>query len=162
MNQDEIRTISLFCNICDELAATSFGQHFSVTPCKSYRLQPNTLHSTRVPWARLVPSRPLLDSDLLRSFLLSFRKLISEKEPANIHKVMVILGRHGNKADRERLRRIKRELHSVGHSIAGVSIGMGDRTRYFRPKEVVETLFNGVFFHNDLSRAADLDFLRHW
>lgn len=91
------------------------------------------------------------------SSLDSFRKLLLQKEPANLYRVMNILGRYGDNADRKRLRRIKRELQSVGESTAGVHMGVGDPPRFVRPKHVVDTFLNGLLFHNDEACAADVD-----
>lgn len=149
MNRQEIGSLKTFCAICDSLSYSTFGQQFSVTPCKAYRVQPNTLYSTRVKHFEL---------EALRSFLLSFRKLLLQKETANLYKVMNVLSRYGSIADRKRLRHIKRELQDVGESTAGVHIGAGNPPRYIRPKHVVDTFFNGLLFHSDEDYAEDVNF----
>jgi hypothetical protein len=149
MNPEEKRSLVTFCAICDELAASTFGRQFSVALSRTYRVQPNTLSSTRV--RRFHP-------DAFRSFLLSFRKLLLQREPAYLYRVMSILGRYGDATDRERLRKIRRELDDVGESVAGVGFGIGDPPRFLRPKEAADTLFNGVLFHNDEALSADVAF----
>ena len=149
MDRDELRALAIFCRVCDDLTVTGFGSQFRVASSKTYCVQPNTLTSTRV---------RDYDLDALRSFLLSFRKLILTKEPAYIYRVISILGRYGSTADRKHLKQIKYELQEVSTSVAGVRIGLGDPPRLIEPEAVTQTLLNGVFFHNDETLADDLAF----
>ena len=149
MDSGELRALTIFCHVRDQLTATAFGSQFGVASSKTYRVQPNTLTSTRVRYC---------DLDALSSFLLPFRKLILTKKPAYSYRVINILGRHGNVADRKRLKQIKGKLRKVSTSVAGVHIGSGDPPRFIKPEAVTQTLLNGVFFHNDETLANDLAF----
>jgi len=102
--------------------------------------------------------------DSFRSFLIDFRKLVLTKDPANLYRVLGILGRYGNSTDRQRVRQIKTELRNISDSVAGVGCGLGDQGGHYRPirpKEVTDTYFNGVLFHNDEALVNDVEFFRH-
>lgn len=150
MDRGELRALTIFCHVCDQLMVTAFGSQFRVASSKTYRVQPNTLTSTQVRYC---------DLNVLSSFLLPFRKLILTKEPAYIYRVIGILGRCGNVTDRKRLKQIKDELRKVSTSVAGVHVGSGDPPRLIKPEAVTQTLLNGVFFHNDETLADDLSLL---
>jgi transposase InsO family protein len=154
MNHDETRSLAAFCRVCNQLATSTFGRQSKVAASKAYRVQPNTLHSTRV---------RKFDMDSFRSFLIDFRKLVLAKDPANLHRVLGILGRYGNTTDRQRIRQIKMELRSISDSMAGVGLGIGNQSghlRFIRPKEVTDAYFNGALFHNNEALADDLEFFR--
>ena len=151
MNHDEIQSLRAFCFTCDELKKTGFGSQFEVLPCKAYRLQPNTLNSTKV---------RSFDDDQFRSFMLSFRKLTLNNEIGNFSRVLNILSKHGTKSDKDRIREIKKEVKSVENSVAGVQIGIGTSCKPVIPKEAYDAMINGVLFHNSQDKQGDLDFFK--
>src|SRR6478672_9960692 len=97
-------TLRAFVFICQELRATSYGAQFAVAAHRSYRMQVNS--------PRLLQRSRLksLSVDEWRSFLLSFRKLVSEAEVGNIFQTLNALSKLGSQADHVRIRRIRSEL----------------------------------------------------
>jgi hypothetical protein len=148
---DDHNALLAFLFTCAELKDTAFGRQFKISVCKSYRLQPNTVRSTKC---------RIDDNDHWRSFVLSFRKLVLNSEIGNINRVLNVLSRSGSKSDQQRIRQIKRELKAVEISIAGAAIGVGESCTRVEPKAAFEALANGVLFHNDLSRQSELAFFR--
>ena len=153
VNVDDHNVLRAFIFTCAELKDTAFGHQFTVSACKSYRLQPNTVHSTKC---------RIADKDQWRSFMLSFRKLVLNSEIGNINRVLNVLSRSASKSDQQRIRQIKKELKAVEFSIAGATVGVrvGENYTPVEPKAAFEALTNGVLFHNDLSRQAELAFFR--
>ncbi len=151
MDVNDYHALRAFLFTCGELRDTAFGRQFTISACKSYRLQANTVHSTK---CRIV------DNDHWRSFMLSFRKLVLNDEIGNINRVLNVLSRNGGKSDQQRIRQIKKESKAAELTIAGVSIGVGQGYTPVEPKAVFEAVVNGVLFHNDPSRQSELAFFR--
>ena len=153
MRKDMVNTerhaILAFLFTCDELKRTEFGKQFKVVPSKTYRLQPNTVYSTKF---------KEIDNEQWRSFILSFRKLVLNDEIGNFNRVLNILSRYGTVSNQQRIRQIKGELKAVENSVAGITVGIGDPPNQVRPKEVFEAMINGVLFHNDIKRQKELEF----
>lgn len=148
MENYEQNILRLFYRVCAQLSCSRFGRKFSVATSRSYRLQPNTVYSTRI---------RNFDHEDFRSFLLLFRQLVSESEPVYIMKVLKILGRYGDRRDQTNLKKIRAELQNVNHTVAGVSYASGEPLEIITPKNVRDTLFNGFFFHCDLERQEDFE-----
>jgi hypothetical protein len=151
MNHDELQSLQAFSFTCNELKKTAFGSQFTVASCKAYRLQQNTLHSTKI---------RSQDNDQFRSFMLSFRKLVINKEIGSFNRVLNILSKHGNKHDQDRIREIKKGIKAVEQSVAGVQVGVGRDYNPIIPSEAFDAMINGVLFHNDQKRQSDLEFFR--
>jgi hypothetical protein len=150
MTSQERNCLRTFCSVCSELEGSRFGQQFHVAVSKTYRTQADALSATRI---------RRFDRDDFRSFLLSWRKLTLQQEPANLHRVIAILGRYGLPPDRPRLRIIKSILNDARRSTAGVRTGMGEPLRLMEPGFASDTLINGRLFHDDPTRADDMTFL---
>lgn len=151
MDYEDEQSIQAFMFTCNELKETAFGCQFKVSACKAYRLQPNSVHSTKC---------KKLEWELFRSFLLSFRKLALNNDIGNFNRVLNILSRLGNRADQIRIREIKHELKSVERSIAGARLGIGKNRKPVYPRAAFDALVNGQLFHNDVGRQEDLVFFK--
>lgn len=147
-------TLRAFMFTCRELRATSYGAQFNVAAHRSYRMQvnsPRLLQRTRLKGVSM---------DAWRSFLLSFRKLVSESEIGNVFRTLNVLSKLGSRADQDRIRRIRSELRAVEKSSAGVTVGIGPESRPIVPREAFLAMTNGVLFHNDPKFSEQLQFLR--
>lgn len=152
MTSQERNCLRTFCSVCSELEASRFGKQFRVAVSKAYRTQADVLSASRI---------RRFDPDDFRSFLLSWRKLTLQQEPAHLYRVIAILGRYGSPADRRRLRTIKNILNTARRSTAGVGTGMGEPPRFIEPGFAADTLINGRLFHDDPTRADDMAFIDH-
>lgn len=146
-------TLRAFVFTCRELRSTSYGAQFTIAAHRSYRMQVNS--------PRLLQRSRLknLSMDEWRSFLLSFRKLVSESEIGNVFRTLNSLSKLGSRADQVRIRRIRSELRAVEKSSAGVTVGIGPEFRPIVPREAFLAMTNGVLFHNDPKYSDQLHFL---
>lgn len=123
---------------------TGFGKMFSVAPTKSYRLQINTPRLAKVP-RKFTP-------DEWHSFLIPFRKLLLNDDPANFNRVINVLSRNGNRKDQIRLREMKKNLKeatsSPGYGIQLLTEKNGDWVAV-DGKDTLLQYINNVVFHND-------------
>jgi len=149
MNELEKQSILAFLFTCDELRKTRFGRQFQVSPCKTYRLQPNTVYSTKF---------KEINNEQWRSFVLSFRKLVLNSEVDNFNRALNVLSKYGKKTDQRRIRIIKKEIKAAEESISGIVVGVGNPPKIIKPKEVFDALVNGALFHNDPARQDELEF----
>lgn len=102
----------------------------------------------------LVYKFPLVDEDDLRSFLLTFRQFLMQKEPVFIRRVLKVASKHIANARLqaaigEAASAWKRTLTSCGFSLTihGHAI---------TPEYVLDLFINGHYFHNDSQKSAEL------
>jgi len=139
--------LDLFLRLVDELVATrlirtgalSDALHFSATAG-----QP-AIFSVSVP-----------DEDDFRSFLVCFRHLVANREPATLDQVANIL-LHKLEPE-EPLGQFVSEARDVwrGASKQGPIQVIIDDAEY-GPEEVLDLYLNGQYFHSDLTKAGQLD-----
>ncbi len=107
------------------------------------------------------------DEDEFRSFLTLFRKLIANRQPTCIFKVLKIVGRC-NEYDRPDCREIKKYLKEAErHGSMGIeSISVNEQSenerKEYTPKDIVDTLFNADIFHTDKKRQSDLEAIKRF
>lgn len=100
---------------------------------------------------------PYYDRDEFRSFATLFRKLVANREPTQLFRVMNILQRCAPQDDRDSFRKIKRELrHEAEHPPIAIAIGAPGSEVPFTPKRICDVLFNGMVFHSDPTLQDDL------
>tara|TARA_R110001599_G_scaffold62714_3_gene174726 strand:- start:110 stop:679 length:570 start_codon:yes stop_codon:yes gene_type:complete len=144
MNESEIDSINAFLFTCHQLKATALGKQFTISPTRTYRIQPNTPYSTRI--------RKGFSVDEWKSFLVSFRKLVLNDDPGNLFRVLNILSRNGRKNDQLRIREIKKSLKVAEVSPGyGIQIGVRDdgSWRPMNGRKILDSYLNEVVFHND-------------
>lgn len=134
---------------CHQMQNTGFGKMFSISPTKSYRLQQNS--------PRLVKFPRKFSHDEWQAFLIPFRKLTLNDDPANFNHVLNILSRNGSRKDQIRIREMKKNLKeaesSPGYGIQmltekeGIWVGVDG-------KETLNQYLNKVIFHNDSEAIA--------
>lgn len=120
------------------------------------------------------------DEDDFRSCLVLARKLLLEKEPTYLYKVLSALGKYARAEHRQELRSIKAEFQQIEETFRGVRyfIGPDEVARRFRqlssespvpgdvaahfisPKQLRETMFNSGLFHEDATYETKRELLR--
>lgn len=153
MKAKERKSVNAFLFTCHQMKQSGFGKQFSISPTRTYRIQEDTPYSTKL--------RKKFNPDEWRSFLIFFRKLLLNDDPANLFRVMNILSRNGNKKDQIRLREIKRRLKeaetSVGYGIAPAS-KKGDKWVPVSGEKLFKKYINCFTFHNDTEVLTNEDF----
>lgn len=129
---------------------TGFGKLFSISRTKSYRLQENTPRSSK--------AKRKFTHDEWQAFLIPFRKLLLNGDPANLFRVMNILSRIGSRKDQVRLRAVKRRLKEVATSPGyGIRMMTKENGQWVQSdgKKILENYLNTVIFHNDSMVITD-------
>jgi hypothetical protein len=95
------------------------------------------------------------DEEHLRSFLLTFRQFVSDKEPVFVRRIANELWREltGDEI-RSHLERARRRY---GDALSKGSLKFVAHEQHFRPEEALDLWINGRYFHNDERKAATLD-----
>lgn len=144
MNNEDRQALNAFLFTCHQMQGTGFGRLFSVSPSRSYRLQQNTPHSTKI--------SQKFTHDEWQAFLVPFRKLVLNDEPSNLFRVINILSRNSNGKDQLRLRQMKRHLReaaiSPGHGVQ-IATERDGKWIALNGKKILETYLNTIIFHND-------------
>lgn len=97
------------------------------------------------------------DEEALRSFLLTFRQFVSDKEPVFVRRIANLLWqRLSGDEVREHLARARGRY---GQSLSAGSLKFVADTHHFTPDEALDLWINGRYFHNDHRKAATLDTL---
>jgi hypothetical protein len=93
---------------------------------------------------------PHYDRDEFRSFATLFRKLIGNKEPTQLFKVMKIIKPHAPADKQDSFKEITRELHrEAEHPFIQIAIGVPGAEVPYTPRKICDVLFNGLVFHSD-------------
>lgn len=97
------------------------------------------------------------DEEALRSFLLTFRQFVSDKEPVFVRRMANVLWQRltGDEV-RDHLQRARERY---GQSLRTGSLKFVADTHHFTPEEALDLWINGRYFHNDQRKAATLDAL---
>lgn len=139
LSSNEQATLKLFCRICDELDGCRFLQNLNH--------QDHTIRVSRNPAENRFPR---YDKDDFRSFATILRKIIAAQEPANIFRVMKIIGRYVSDADQAFLKEIKRHLRrEANHPPISIAIGPPGSETPYSPEDIRNIFFNGLIFHSD-------------
>lgn len=95
------------------------------------------------------------DEEALRSFLLTFRQFVSDREPVFVRRIANLLWTMltGDEI-REHLRRAGTRYGQAVH--AGSLKFIADE-HHFKPEEALDLWINGRYFHNDERKATTLD-----
>ena len=143
----ELRHLGLFVERVDEAAQTRFLQNFRGT-----ELNIRFDHMKGLE----VKNRDVPEEDL-RSFLLTFRQFMMDREPVNLSKMFNFCDRHlTDDALREELRKARTEWkQALKQSPLQLTHNGTDMT----PKHVGDLLINGHYFHSDEAKRAQLDSL---
>lgn len=95
------------------------------------------------------------DEDDLRSFLLSFRLFIADKEPTFINKIFNICEQHlSDERLKGELRKARSNWQSIMQGINGVGIEVDGKI--LDGEYVLDLWINGHYFHNEYEHAQEL------
>jgi len=144
MTNDDLKILNTFLMTCHQMQNTGFGKMFSISPTKSYRLQQNT--------PRLAKFPRKFSHDEWQAFLIPFRKLTLNDDPANFNRVLNILSRAGSRKDQLRIREMKKNLKeaesSPGYGIQMLTEEDGSWVAV-NGRETLNKYINSVVFHNN-------------
>lgn len=97
------------------------------------------------------------DEDLLRSFLLTFRQLISNDEPIHVNTIYNICQKHCTDPDLSDLFKASRGKWKEALSTTAFRLEINGQQ--LTPPTILDTWINGHYFHNDLAKQRLLDTL---
>ncbi len=140
MLTDETRdALRQFCKVIDEIHACRF--------IKQAKTQDHTITISRIPSVNRVPQ---YDRDDFRSFATLFRKLVANREPTQLFRIMNIIKPFCPVEHQGSFKEIKAELNREAEQPPiGIAIGrMGEEINY-TPKFICDVFFNGMIFHSD-------------
>jgi hypothetical protein len=97
------------------------------------------------------------DEEALRSFLLTFRQFVSDKEPIFVRRVANLLWQ---RLTGDEVRgHLARARERYGQSLRVGSLKFVADSHHFTPEEALDLWINGRYFHNDTRKAGTLDAL---
>ena len=142
LNDREKQSLSALCAVSDGLKRRRF--------CHRLKHGSHNISMTLKHDGTVEATAPEYDQDHLRSFLADVRKLIAEKEPTNIYRIIAILGRVSDDKERAVLKQIKKQLSQEGSNPPLLlHIGkLGEETP-FPPHRMLDVVFNADIFHSD-------------
>lgn len=94
------------------------------------------------------------DEEDLRSFLLTFRQFVSDKEPVFVRRIANLLWQ---RLTGDEVRGyLQRSRDRYGQSLRSGSLKFIADEHHFTPEEALDLWINGRYFHNDERKAATL------
>ena len=100
---------------------------------------------------------PHYDDDDFVAFLTHFRKLVANKEPTQLSKVLGIIGKHATADERAAIGKIHDGLRSAANRPSlQIAIGLPGCEKSFTPRDIENVIFNGQVFHTDDRLQEDL------
>lgn len=95
------------------------------------------------------------DEEALRSFLLTFRQFVSDKEPVFVRRIHNVLWQ---RLTGDEVRgHLQKARDRYGQSLRTGSLKFVADAHHFAPEEALDLWINGRYFHNDERKAATLD-----
>lgn len=135
-----------FCKVVDDLHDCRF--------IKRAKVQDHTITIDRDPTKNRLP---YYDRDEFRSFATLFRKLLANREPTQIYKVMKIIKRYTPQKHHESFKRVKKDLNQLAiNPPIAVAIGTTGNETPYTPQRICDALFNGLIFHTDPKLQDDV------
>lgn len=146
LSEQEDAMLRQFCKLVDDIHDCRFI-------CRA-KVQDNTITVDRDPSKNHIPQ---YDRDEFRSFATLFRKLVANREPTQLFKVMKILKRFAPDDKKDSFKSIKAELNrEAEHPPLAIAIGQPGEEVSFTPKKICDIFFNGMVFHTDPNLQDDL------
>lgn len=146
LTEQEEKTLRQFCKIVDEIHDCRFIQRA--------KEQDHTITVDRDATKNHIPQ---YDRDEFRSFATLFRKLVANREPTQLFKVMKVLKRVAPADQKESFNGIKALLNDeADNPIIKIAIGPPGEEVPFTPRKICDTYFNGMIFHSDPGLQNDL------
>lgn len=145
MTPNEDATLDLFVRRVEELLATRLVRSGDLRTNLSMRaaIDEPVQFSVHEP-----------DEESLRSFLLTFRQFVSDKEPIFVHKIANVLW---TRLSGDEVRgHLQRARERYGQSLRHGSLKFVSDEHHFTPDEALDLWINGRYFHNDERKAATL------
>jgi hypothetical protein len=146
---DEIALLQKFRGVCESIKSCRF--------MRDLPKQQRTFTIENLPDGSCRSTYPKYDTDDFLAFLTHFRKLVADKEPTNIFKILKLVARYATQDEQGVLKKIRKQLEAEADSPPlQLAIGPpGQETRY-SPKQIEKVIFNGQVFHTDDELQADL------
>jgi hypothetical protein len=146
LTDQEESTLRQFCKIVDEIHDCRFIQRA--------KEQDHTITVDRDPSKNCIPQ---YDRDEFRSFATLFRKLVANREPTQLFKVMKLLKRVAPADQKDSFKGIKVLLNrEADNPPIGIAIGPPGEEVPFTPRKICDTFFNGMIFHSDPKLQDDV------
>jgi hypothetical protein len=146
LSDQEESALRQFCTLVDEIHECRFIQRA--------REQDHTITIDIDPSKNQLPQ---YDRDEFRAFATLFRKLVANKEPTQLFKVMKILKRVAPADQKDSFKGIKALLNREAElPHIQIAIGPPDSEVPFTPKKICDVYFNGMVFHSDPELQNDL------
>lgn len=146
LSDREESSLRQFCNIVDEIHHCRFIQRA--------KDQDHSITVDRDPSKNYMPR---YDRDEFRSFATLFRKLVANREPTQLFKVMKILKRAAPAEQKHTFKGIRDLLNrEADHPLVEIAIGKPGEEVTFTPRRICDTLFNGMVFHSDPKLQDDV------
>ena len=95
------------------------------------------------------------DEEDLRSFLLTFRQLVSEKEPVFLRSVANVLWVAVDDPAKREILEVARAQYD--HALRQGSLRFEHNGTHYSPEETLRQWINGRYFHNDQGLSAQLE-----
>ena len=97
------------------------------------------------------------DEDVFRSFLLTYRQFISNKEPIYIYKVFKLCGKHiSDPMGKESFANARKEWRKLED---GGNLRLVENGREILPTKIQDLWINGYYFHNNSAKRKQLNAL---
>lgn len=146
LTTDEESILRQFCKIVDDIHDCRFI-------CRA-KTQDHTITVDIDPTKNHIPQ---YDRDDFRSFATLFRKLIAEREPTKLFRVMNIIKKCAPSDKHQTFDEIKRGLRrEADNPFVQLSIGTDGAEVPYTPKKICDVLFNGMVFHTDPTLQDDV------
>jgi hypothetical protein len=153
---NELGALRKFRKICDEVTSCRF--------VKNLQIQDHSFTSENLPDGSVRNRYPNYDKDDFLAFLTHYRKLVADKEPTNIFKVLKIIARYATDEERASLKEIRRMLVAEAkHPPSQIAIGLPGNETAYTPEQIENVVFNAQVFHsnddlqNDLQKLLDFE-----
>jgi hypothetical protein len=145
---DERQKLELFCSVCDKAAGSRLVRTF-------FDQQHHICIGT-LPDGRVVDEYPSYDDDDFRAFLTHYRKLRLNDEPTQLNRIINILKREDNSADRSMLDYVKNEIKEEGRCWWGSMHPAEGYTEELTQEWLEDRILNGEIFHSDVNKRHQL------
>lgn len=89
-----------------------------------------------------------------------FRKLLAEKERAQIYRILKILSRHAQGEEAAELKKIKKGLRRMERNGIALNLGTDEQPDIYSPKRIWDTVINSDIFHSAIEGEEALHKLR--
>jgi hypothetical protein len=143
--RSDVERIQLFLDLADQLEQTKFVREGGEVGLKfDWRKDQPAMFTLKEP-----------DEETLRSFLMLLRKFLAEESDAYLFRIYSICDRRLRNEDiGQEVRRARAALNDRLEAKGGMALEYDGRP--VTPKETIRLFFNGIYFHDDEEKRAEL------